>query len=234
MTTLTLTSARCASILVLTCASLLPTLAAAGGTRETCPKLSPDAAHAGTEAQTLLTAVDVVFVTVTSKKPGLAEQAADEEWADWKLDDISGLVAERAPKLMRAGGLSGEVIVLPAPKPGEPPDFSALNSSRPALVFAPTQFTKWRPGLLTNMAGSLSYSVRLINAGADAPQMKCLVEVYGAFGFHPIWGRMKTNRVDQEWVDDRINDGLTMMAKYGVVKYVGEKSQSAESIVIRR
>jgi hypothetical protein len=230
MTTLSLASRRRASILALTLAALLPSLAAAGGTRETCPKPAPDASASSAEVPTPLTTVDLVFVTVSSKKPGLADQAPDEEWADWKLDDISGLVAERAPKVLRSSGLSGEVIVLPAPKPGDPPDFSTLDPSRPALVFAPTEFSKWRPGLLTNMAGSLAYSVRLINAAADAPQPKCRLEVFGGFGFHPVWGRMKTNRADQEWVETRINDGLVMMAKHGVIKFVGEKSDPAESI----
>lgn len=222
--TLSLGSMRCASILILTLIVALPTLAADGGIGETCPKLAPDATALGATVQTLLTSVDIVFVKATSKKPGLAEQAPDEEWASWKLDDIGGLVAERAPKVLRSNGLGGEVIVLPAPKPGDPPDFSALDPSRPALVFAPTQFSKWKPNPLGGTAGSLVYSVRLINAGADAPEVKCRVEVWGGFGFDSVWGRMKTNRADLEWVDSRLIDGLTMMAKHGVVKLSGEKA----------
>lgn len=229
MMTFSPASARCASILILTLTTALPTLAG-GGTKETCPKLAPDATALGAEVQKPLTAVDIVFVTATSKKPGLAEQAPDEDWASWKLDDISGLVAERAPKVLRSSGLGGEVIVLPAPKPGDPPDFSTLDPSRPALVFAPIQFSKWKPNLLSGTAGSLVYSVRLINAVADAPQMNCRIEVWGAFGFDPVWGRLKTNRVDLEWVDSRLIDGLTMMAKHGVVKLSGERGTPADSV----
>jgi len=200
------------------------TLAADGGTRETCPKPIPNAPAPGAEPQALLTTIDIVFVTPTSKKAGLAEQAPDEQWADWKLDDMNRLVAERAPKVLRSNSLVGEVIVLPAPKPGDAPDFSTLDINRPALVFAPTQFSKWKPNLLAGMAGSLLYSVRLINAGAGTPQVDCRVEVWGTFGFDPFWGLAKTNRLDVEWVDARLADGLTMMAKHGVVKLSGEKA----------
>jgi hypothetical protein len=224
MTTFSVASARCASILILTLATALPTVAADGGTRETCPKLPTEATASGAEVQTPLTAVDIVFVTASSKKPGLAEQSPDEDWANWKLDDISRVVAERAPKVMRTNSLDGNVIVLPAPHPGDAPDFSKLDPSRPALVFAPTQFTKWRPKPLSSMAGSLFYSVRLINAGVNAPEMKCRIEVWGGIGFDSTWGAFKTNRVDSEWVDARVADGLTMMAKHGFVKLSGEKA----------
>jgi hypothetical protein len=224
MTTFSLASARCASILVLTLAAAPLAFAADGGTRETCPKRTSDAPASGGDAQMPLTAVDIVFVTATSKMPGLAEQSPDEDWINWKLDDISGLVVDRAPKVLRSNGLVGEVIVLPAPKPGDAPDFSTLNPSRPALVFAPTQFSKRKPNLLASMAGSLVYSVGLINAGADAPQMKCRIEVWGGLGFDSVWGAMKTNRVNPEWVDTRLTDGLTMVAKQGVIKLSGEKA----------
>jgi|GEM_PF-2197008 len=224
MMTWSIASARRASILSFALTAALSAAAADGGTRETCPKPAPNATPASAEAQALLTAVDIVFVTATSRKAGLAEQAPDEEWADWKLDDINRLVAERAPKVLRSNSLGGEVIVLPAPNLGDPPDFSTLDPSRPALVFAPTQFSKWKRNLLNNMSGSLVYSVRLINVGADAAQMKCRVEVWGAFGFDPVWGRLKTNRVDREWVDTRLADGLTMMAKLGGVKLSSDKA----------
>jgi hypothetical protein len=224
MTTFSLAAARCASTLIFTLTTALPTVAADGGTRETCPKVATDTTASGAEVQSQLMVVDIVFVTASSKKPGLADQAPDEEWANWKLDDISRFVAERAPKVMRTNGLDGKVIVLAAPQPGDTPDFSQLDSSRPAVVFAPTQFTKWRPKPLSSMAGSLFYSVRLINAGVNAPEMKCRVEVWGGVGFDSTWGAFKTNRVDSEWVDTRVTDGLTMMAKYGLVKLNGDKA----------
>jgi hypothetical protein len=222
MKTFSPTSSRCALMLSLALSAALPAVAVAGGTREVCPQPASVATGSGDTAQSPLTAVDLVFVTPSSKKPGLVEQAPDEDWANWKLDEIGRFVTERAPKVMRANGLDGNVIVLPAPLPGDAPDFGKLEPSRPALLFAPTQFTKWNPRLF-HTAGSLHFSVRLINGVVNAPEMKCRVEVFGQFGFDSVWGALKTHRVDAEWVDARLTDGLSMLAKHGVVKLSGEK-----------
>ncbi len=224
MMTWSLASARRASILSLALTAALSAVAADGGTRETCPKAAPDASASDAEAMAPMTAIDIVFVTASAKKPGLAEQAPDEEWVNWKLDDISRLVAERAPLVLHANGLDGKVIILPAPPPGDAPDFSSLDPSRPALVFAPTQYKKWRQKALFPMGGALFYSVRPIKAGIDAPQLNCRIEVWGGFGPDPTWGVLKISRVDSEWVDTRLVNGLTMMAKHGVVKLSGEKA----------
>jgi len=222
MPLLSFASTRCAYLLTSMFVASLPALAADGGVRETCPKTSSDAT--GSETRPLLTSVDVVFVAVSFKKPGLIEQAPDAEWVNWKLDDISRLAEERALKVLQANGIDGKVIVLPAPLPGESPDFSTLDGSRPALVFAPSEFSKWRPKPLSPMAGSLFYSVRLINGGAEVIPTKCRVEVFGGLGMDSVWGVFRTNRVDAEWVETRVADGLTLMAKHGVVKLNGEKA----------
>lgn len=216
-------SARCACLVSLMLAAALPAAAADGGVRESCPKANTEAANPEPQTRPLLTEVDIVFVAATFKKPGLAEQAPDAEWVNWKLDDISRWVEERGAKVLRANSLEGRVIVLPAPLPGDAPDLSSLDASRPALVFAPTEFTKWRPKPLSPMAGSLFYSVRLVNAGLDATP-KCRVEVFGGLGMDSVWGVFRTNRVDAEWVDTRLADGLTLMAKHGAVKLNGEKA----------
>ena len=168
--------------------------------------------------------MDLVFVTAQFKKPGLAQQEPDEEWVDWKIDDITRLVTDRAPKLLRANGLEGQVVVLPPVAVGDEPDFSSLDAARPALVFVPIKYAKWRPNLLATMAGAITYAVELRNAGPGAPQPKCHVEVWGGFGFDSVWGRAKTNRADAEWVDSRVTGALTALARQGVVKLSGEKA----------
>ncbi|WP_431288962.1 hypothetical protein [Roseateles chitinivorans] len=216
-----------ASILSLALAAALPVLASSEGSiTETCarpPAGAASAAPADADVKPPLTTIDVVFVTAQFKKPGLAQQEADEEWADWKIDDISRLVTERAPKLLRVNGLEGQVTVLPPVAIGDEPDFSTLDPARPALVFVPAKYSKWSPRFFAK-AGALSYVVELKNAGAEAPRMKCRVEVGGGFGFDPIWGIAKTNRVNAEWVDDRITGALTVLARQGVVKLSGEKA----------
>ena len=224
MMTWSLASASRVSILTLALTAALSAVAADGGTRETCPKAAPDATAPDAEAKALMTAIDIVFVAATAKQPGLAEPAPDEEWANWKLDDISRLVAERAPVVLHANGIDGKVVILPAPAPGDAPNFSSLDPSRAALVFAPTQYKKWRQKFYFPMAGSLFYSVRPMNAAADAPQLKCRIEVWGGFGPDSALGILKINRVDSEWVDARLVDGLTMMAKHGVIKLSAEKA----------
>nr|WP_297525038.1 hypothetical protein [uncultured Roseateles sp.] len=217
-----------ASILSLALATAMPVLAASdGGIKEICVKPEAGATNAtpsDAEVKAPLTTVDLVFVTAQFKKPGLAQQEPDEEWVDWKIDDITRLVTDRAPKLLRANGLEGQVVVLPPVAVGDEPDFSSLDAARPALVFVPIKYAKWRPNLLATMAGAITYAVELRNAGPGAPQPKCHVEVWGGFGFDSVWGRAKTNRADAEWVDSRVTGALTALARQGVVKLSGEKA----------
>ena len=180
-----------ASILSLALATAMPVLAASdGGIKEICVKPEAGATNAtpsDAEVKAPLTTVDLVFVTAQFKKPGLAQQEPDEEWVDWKIDDITRLVTDRAPKLLRANGLEGQVVVLPPVAVGDEPDFSSLDAARPALVFVPIKYAKWRPNLLATMAGAITYAVELRNAGPGAPQPKCHVEVWGGFGFDSVW-----------------------------------------------
>jgi hypothetical protein len=220
-----------ASMLSLALMAALPVLAGSGGgVKETCPRSVADAASASPSEAAVkapLTTIDLVFVAAQFKKPGLAQQEPDEEWADWKLDDITRLVTERGPKLLRANGLEGRVVILPAVAVGDEPDFSTLDPARPALVFVPVKYSKWRPNLLASMAGTLSYAVEVRNLGPEAPQPQCQVEVWGGFGFDSVWGRAKTNRADAEWVDTRVTGALSMMAKRGIVKLSGDKAVPA-------
>ncbi|WP_144006656.1 hypothetical protein [Pelomonas sp. KK5] len=203
--------------------ALVPAWASDGGLSETCR--AEAASSAGTSPELApLKSLDLIYITTNFKKPGLVEEAPDEHWSAWKLDQIEPLAQERAPKVLKANGLEGQVTVLPAPAPGSAVDLGTLDPARPALLLRPIKYAKWQQKPLYPKAGSVTYAVELINGGPDRPALPCRVEVWGGVGVDSKWGILKTNRVDAEWVDGMLTNVLASLSRKGVIKLANDKA----------
>ena len=180
------------------------------------------AASAVEDGQVPLTEIDIVFVTASFKAPGLATEQ-DEKLIDWKVPDIAKLMQERAPKVLAANGLKGQVIVLPTPEPGGQADLSTLAPDRPALLLLPTKFAKSSPRLFI-WTGYVEFDTTLVNPGPQTPRPRARIQLRGGLGADPVWGAMKINRVDASWVDGQLMGLLSSYARQGVIQLSGEKA----------
>ena len=179
------------------------------------------AASAVQDGRAPLTEIDIVFVPASFKAPGLAT-APDEKLADWNVPNLTKLMQERAPKVLAANGLTGQFIVLPMPEPGGKADLSTLSPDRPALLLAPTKFAKSSPRLFV-WTGYVEFDTALVNPTPQTPQSNARIQLRGGLGFDPVWGVLKTNRVDAGWVDGQLMGLLSSYARQGVIQLGADK-----------
>lgn len=200
--------------ITLAAACLLPFAARAEG------DASAPAAQAAPAPQPL-TEIDLVFVPYDFKPPGLAAEP-DAKLIDWKLPDLARLVQERAPKLLAANGLTGQVIVLPKLEPNEKPRLDTLAPERPALVVLPAKFTKETRGLFT-VFGTIEFDTAVINPSPQTLRLAAHLPVRGELGADRSLGALVTNRVDARWVDKLLMSLLASYARLGVIQLAGHQ-----------
>ena len=165
-----------------------------------------------------LTSLDIVYVDVDLKTPGLMPQPElDPKLVEWKVPDIARLMAERASKLLADKGLTGSVTVLPAPQLGSEPDLNGLATDRPTLLLRISSVTVYSPRPFVK-AGGVKFSVRVLHPPLEALPETVQLFVGGGLGFDPVWGLFKTNRVDAAWIDGVLATALRSLSEQGVLK----------------
>lgn len=170
-----------------------------------------------------LTSFDIVYVDTDLREPGLASAGPDPDFVEWKILDLAGLMQERAARVLAINGLAGIGVVVPAPAPGTALDIASFASGRPVLLLRIASTTKFKPKLFTK-AGDVTFDVQLFDhaAGAVAPIWR--ERLVGRLGFDPVFGVLRTNRVEAAWVDNLLVLALDRLAQKGLVRLSASKA----------
>jgi hypothetical protein len=170
-----------------------------------------------------LSSFDIVYVETDLREPGLASAGPDPDFVDWKILDVARLIQERAPKVLAANGLTGIGVVVPAPTAGAALEMASTAPDRPVLLLRIAAITKSKPRLFTT-AGDVAFDVQLLDRaeGAAAPIWR--ERLAGRLGFDPVFGVLKTNRVDSAWVDSILVLALDRLAQRGMVNLPTSKA----------
>jgi hypothetical protein len=167
-------------------------------------------------------AFDMAYVDINLlKKAGLANEEPDEDMIDWKVSEVAKFLQERFSKVLAANGLEGEGQALAVPLSNGQTVFTeamaAQQSKRPVLVITPVKYTKSRPRLFTK-AGAIYFELQWIDPVNGRPSYFGDVQVFGSLGIDPVFGILKTNRVDAAWADGMVVAALNFLAKKGLVE----------------
>ena len=167
--------------------------------------------------RTPLTSFDIAYVDTDLRERGLASAGPDPDFVEWKILDVAGLMQERASKVLAVNGLAGTGVLVPTPAPGTTLDTASVAAGRPVLLLRITSTTKFKANLFSK-AGDVAFDVQLFNraAGAVAPIWR--EHLAGRLGFDPVFGVLKTNRVDAAWVDSILVLALDKLAQKGLVQ----------------
>jgi hypothetical protein len=160
------------------------------------------------------TALLVVYVETELREPGLAAPPGpDEDLVEWKVPELGRLLRERVPLVLAANGMSGSAVVVTMPF--DPAAVSAMPGPRPLLLLGISSYKKSRSAL--RKQGSVVLDARLFDRGPpETPRWH--EGLSGALGFDPVFGVLKTNRVDEQWVDGILLIALDRLARAGYVK----------------
>jgi hypothetical protein len=178
----------------------------------------PSAVSAPAAATSLL----VVYVDTDLREPGLAvAPGPDADLVDWKVPELGRLLRERVPLVLAANGMTGSAVT--AKGQAEAVALAASEGPRPTLLLGIATFTKSSSGVFRKW-GSVVLDVRLFDrAPSEAPRWQSRMGG-GRLGFDPVFGVLKTARVDEGWVDDLLVMLLDRLAQQGLVKLTGPKA----------
>jgi hypothetical protein len=203
--------------LVLISGVSVPAYAQNFGTKETI-----SSSMQGVRATQATKAFDMAYVDINLfKKVGLANEEPDEDMIDWKVPEVAKWLQERFSKVLAANGLEGEgqafAVPLPSGQKVSTEAFALQQNKRPILTITPVKFVKSRPRLFST-AGEIYFELQWIDPVNGRPAYFGEVQVIGGLGFDPVFGILKTNRVNAAWADLMVVTTLNLLANKGLVE----------------
>lgn len=187
---------------------------------EEAPAATP--AASAVSAPAAVTSLLVVYVETELREPGLAvAPGPDADLVDWKVPELGRLLRERVPLVLAANGMTGSAVT--AKGQADAVALAASERQRPTLLLGIATFTKSSSGVFRKW-GAVVLDVRLFDRGAaEAPRWQGRMGG-GRLGFDPVFGVLKTARVDEGWVDDMLVMVLDRLAQQGLVRLPGPKA----------
>ena len=166
-----------------------------------------------------LKSINLVLVENELRAPGLAvADKRDEKLVGYGYFELGRLLKERAPALLAANGLTGDVRVLPQPKSGVAVDLGVVNPNDAILLLN----IKGGRELKVNLAQHRSYlelGTTLLDRPAASTRRTALwtSQVSFRLGADEAMGILLIHRVDAEFVDTLVIGLLNNMAADGII-----------------
>jgi hypothetical protein len=166
-----------------------------------------------------LKSVHLVLVENELRVPGLAvTEARNEKLASYGYYELGRLLKERAPAVLAANGLRGDVNVFAPPKGGTPVELGTVGANEPILLLSVKGGREVKQGPVLHRA-YLQMGTTLFDKPAPGAKRVALWDSQVSFrlGADEAIGVMLIHRVDAEFVDTLVMGLLNNMAADGMV-----------------
>lgn len=167
---------------------------------------------ATTTAPSKAKTVHLVYIENELRTPGLATPTErDETLVDYRYFEMSRYLQERAPLVLAANALAGDVTIVP-PQAADAPLKLTFAPDEPVVVVTATSYSK-RKQLFKTWAG-VSFSVTPVGAPSNDRIIRSLGITLGP---DPVLGVLRINRLDPSMVDWMVAEMLTIAADKGLL-----------------
>lgn len=204
---------RCMSLVV------LPVVASVVLSGCATPRVNFDSAVVQKPSQDIRK-IDFVLAEDDLKKKGLTvAKEADPKTIDFNYANFGRLFKERAPLVLAANGIAGEVKVLPPVKWNEELDYKAVSPGVPAVFLKIASVTVQQVTLFHHR-NYMKMNAQLMEPASAGEAKRAVVwasQVNFRLGIDEIHGILKIHRIDAELVDELVAGLLEGMASQGVI-----------------
>lgn len=176
--------------------------------------------------------IEIDYIENDMRVAGLAvSEQRDDKLERYGYYDLGRLLAERAPALFAANGLSGTVKIVPQPRGDTPAVLGPIPAGTATLILAAKGLQEQKVGLLQHRA-YISVGSQLLDQpvpGGGAGKRLWTSNVTFRLGWDEALGVMKIHRIDPEFVDNLLKGLLNNMAADGMVALASGKAVLAAS-----
>lgn len=166
-----------------------------------------------------LKSIHMVLVENDLRAPGLAvAETRNEKLVNYGYYELGRLLKERAPMVLAANGLKGDVKVFPQPKAGATVELNSVNPNDAILLLNVKGGQEVKQGPLMHRS-HLEMATTLLDKPAAGAKRNILWDSRVSFrlGADEAMGVMLIHRVDAEFVDTLVMGLLNSMARDGMI-----------------
>lgn len=167
----------------------------------------------------------IVYLENELRAPGLTVSSErDETLVDYRYFELGRYLKERAPLVLAANGVAGDVTVVPASASGADAALQ-FHSGDPIVVLTATNFSKSKQ--LFKTWATVGFVLNVLSPAAEGVRTQRLYQKFSVvMGPDPVLGILNIRRLEPVFVDAMLAELLTDMAAKGEVTLANANSEA--------